>query len=174
MKRDHQTFSQQEREEIMTAIQRGLAAGKRVAITARERGITQAIFYRWVREGARERDEAFSLVPKREPVPGTVRSRRRFTPQERKQLLDEVRRRLAAGASVATATQELGLSESCWYNWTCAEKSQSVPLRPVEIIVPVALPSPSAPTSLSLVVPGGYRLEGLSIEAAVALLKALA
>lgn len=174
MKRDHRTFSQQEREEVMKAIQRGLVAGKPVAVTAREWGITQAIYYRWVRELAREQDELPPLAPQREPVPGIARARRRFTPEERTQLLAEIRRRLAAGASVATATHELGLSATCWYNWTCEEKSQAMPFRPVEIVVPVASPSPSAPTSLSLVAPGGYRIEGLGIESAAALLKALA
>ena len=173
MKRDHQTFSQQEREEIMMAIQRGLEAGKGVAITAREWGITQSIFYRWVRERARALNEPLPLAQQHEPESGIVRPRRRFSPLERKQLLAEIRRRLAAGASVATATNELGISTACWYNWTCEEKSQVLPLRPVEIVVPVASPSPSVPTSLSLVAPGGYRVEGLGIESAAALLRAL-
>ena len=42
------------------------------------------------------------------------------------------------------------------------------------IAVAPARPAEFLPESLSLVAPGGYRIEGLSVEAAAALLRALA
>ena len=46
-------FSQEQRAGIMAAVRRGAEIGRPVGATARELGITQATFYRWVREEAR-------------------------------------------------------------------------------------------------------------------------
>ncbi|MDB5096108.1 MAG: hypothetical protein JWM80_529 [Cyanobacteria bacterium RYN_339] len=116
-----------------------------------------------------------------------------FTHEEKVRLVTEIERRYReGGGSLRAIAASVGATDSNYYNWLRAGIRPVGPLpamRQVEVtaLVPVApaavtvvtvaapAPTPSAPApALNLVAPGGYRLEGLGIESAAALLKALA
>ena len=109
---------------------------------------------------------------------------RSYSGAEKFALVTEIERRFRAGeGSLQAIASRLGTCEASYHNWTKAgirpvRPVDEVPLRPVEVtaLVPVTEQEPAAPsrTPLSLVAPGGYRLEGLSVESAAALLRALA
>lgn len=92
---------------------------------------------------------------------------------ERRRIVAEIqRRREAEGRGVRSLAAEYGISENTYYNWLRAEcLGTEVPFRSVEItaLVPV-IPA----STVSLMSPGGYRVEGLSVEDAARLLRALA
>ena len=73
--------------------------------------------------------------------------------------------RRAAGATVAELATELGLASGTVLRWSA---------RPSRALVPVEIVAePIAASSMSIVSPSGFRIEGLSFAEAVALLKAL-
>lgn len=108
-----------------------------------------------------------------------------YTPEDRVRLVTEIQRRFAAGeGTIRTIAASLGTTETSYHNWVKAGvRPAGVPaMRPIEVtaLVPagptaltVAPPPKAAPVPLTLVAPGGYRLEGLDVEAAAALLRAL-
>lgn len=123
---------------------------------------------------------------------------RTYTLEEKTALVTEIDRRYRAGeGALRTIAASLGITDTNYYNWLKAG-IRPVKMRPVEVtaVVPapvvapaVAPPAPapvpaSAPTttvtvasvasSLTLVSPGGYRIEGLAVETAAQLLRALA
>lgn len=144
-------------------------------------GTNSASYANWTRAGIRPLPAAHSAPA---PVP----------PAERARLVSEVQARCVAGMDVRQACREVGISDHRYYKW----RRQGAPLpamRPVEVttrgpeitaLVPVApaplalasaRPSPEAPAQnagLVLVAPGGFRVEGLAVESAAALLRALA
>ncbi len=108
-----------------------------------------------------------------------------YTTEERVALVTEIQRRFAAGeGSLRAIAASLGTTDTSYHNWVRAGiRPAGVPaMRQLEVTAlvpagPAALtlaPAPkAAPVPLTLVAPGGYRLEGLDVEAAAALLRAL-
>jgi hypothetical protein len=76
--------------------------------------------------------------------------------------------RRAAGATVAELAAALGLASGTVLRWSAPTTQRSRALVPVEIVA-----EPIAASSMSVVSPSGFRIEGLSFADAVALLKAL-
>lgn len=109
-----------------------------------------------------------------------------YTTEERVALVTEIQRRFAAGeGSLRAIAASLGTTDTSYHNWVKAGlRPAGVPaMRALEVTAlvpagPSALalaPAPkAAPVPLTLVAPGGYRLEGLDVETAAALLRALA
>lgn len=170
------TYTSAEREEIVGRIRAGLSEGKRVAASAVELGISEATFYRWVRESARAGAGAGPApVRKRRAPPG-----RGYSPEERSRILEAIRRRIRRGQGVLEAAVAEGISDGTYYNWIRAEKDMFEPptMRPVALVpapsLALTVSAPQAsPPPLTIVAPGGYRVEGLTIESAAALLRAL-
>ncbi len=75
--------------------------------------------------------------------------------------------RRAAGVTVAAIAQELGLAPGTVLKWSAQSKSVRA-LVPVEVIA-----ERSSERSVSVVAPSGFRVEGLSLLEAAALLRAL-
>ncbi len=109
---------------------------------------------------------------------------RTYTLEQKLALVTEIERRLRTGEGTVRAIAEsLGTTDTSYHNWVKAGIRASAPtMRPVEVtaVVPFSrsaltvAPSPkAAPAQLALVAPGGYRLEGLCVETAAALLRAL-
>ena len=76
-------------------------------------------------------------------------------------------KRRAAGVTVTAVASELGLAPGTVLNWSARAKSVRA-LVPVEV---VADPGPGR--TVSVVSPSGFRIEGLSLLEAAALLKAV-
>jgi hypothetical protein len=90
-------------------------------------------------------------------IPDTVRA----------EVLAYTRRQRAAGQSWARIAQRVGLSVGSLQNW-----SRTPP--PARRLVRVAVTSPAVPAAALVVVsPGGYRVEGLDLATASALLRAV-
>ena len=88
----------------------------------------------------------------------------------RARVLAYTRRQRAAGASWQTVASAVGVSASALKNW-----SRLAP--PAHRLVPVVVsPAGTEPSSsvLAIVSPAGYRVEGLDVATATALLRALA
>ena len=77
-------------------------------------------------------------------------------------------RAAAAGWSGATVARTIGVSLASLYNWQ--RTPPPVALVPVQLTEP---PAERAPTALSVVAPSGYRVDGLDVPTAAALLRAL-
>jgi hypothetical protein len=81
-----------------------------------------------------------------------------------------VRARRAEGIAVARIARDLGLCTQTLTRWL--QTSPRPTLRPVRVL---AEPRPTAPpSSLVLVAPGGFRVEGLDTDALVQILRSLA
>lgn len=95
-------------------------------------------------------------------------TRRRRTAEEREALVAQARRMRAEGMKMAAIVSELGVTAVTLARWF---KEAS----PAPTFLPVQLVGPSLPSGggLALVTPAGFRLEGLSLEAAVAVLRQL-
>ena len=91
----------------------------------------------------------------------------RYSTEERSRLLDQARQRFQEGASVRVVADELGISYETLRRWRQASSG----IKPVR----VRRENSSGPTprSLSLVTGSGVRVEGLSVEEAAQLLRAL-
>lgn len=86
MRRDPNSFSIEERKAIVAAVHGGLKQGKRVAITAREHGITEALFYRWEREKANELNSTVPATPPQPKMPQVV-ARKYCNQEDRERLI---------------------------------------------------------------------------------------
>jgi hypothetical protein len=106
---------------------------------------------------------------------GGVGPRARYTQEQRREAVAYVRERQQQGASSEEAAKELGMSTWTLSRWgSAARRAQEEPAR--TRLVPVEVkPARSADRAGALVVhgPGGVRVEGLSIEDAVKLLRGL-
>jgi hypothetical protein len=76
---------------------------------------------------------------------------------------------------IRAACREVGVSEKSYRKWR-ADAAPQPTMRPVAItaLVPVTPAAITIKSELALVAPGGYRIEGLSVEMAAELLRALA
>jgi transposase-like protein len=113
------------------------------------------------RELAELRRAVSDLGPKR---PG-----RRIPAGLRARLMTTVHERRRGGAGVRELADALGLSVETLMRWSSARGAS--PTTTDERPLPVVVASPVA--SLTLVTPGGFRLEGLSVAAAADLLARL-
>lgn len=141
--------------------------GSLVAI-ARKLGTSDTNFHNWVRAGIK-------------PAPQRLAPRRTYSPADRERLMSEIERLRSEGQSIDAACRAVGISVKSFRSWR-TDATPAPIMRPVEItaLVPVA-PSATpialavrADPALTLLAPGGYRLEGLGVETAAALLRALA
>lgn len=125
------------------------------------------------------------------------------TADERARIIAAVRAGLENGISVKQSARRLGITQAAFYRWVRLEAKADAPgkergratkavrrrranvepeavserrlsfaMRAVAVVPD--LPAQPSAAPLSLVAPGGYRIEGLSVESAAALLRALA
>ena len=108
-------------------------------------------------EAARER----KMVPGKRPA--------RYTWEHQEFAVEYARRELEAGLSKYAILRTLGVSDGTLTKWLSSEKKFSGNgFRRVEL-----KEEGRSSVGLTMVTPGGYRIEGLSLEAAVSLLTAL-
>lgn len=163
--------TQAEKEAIVAEIQRRSSQeGLPIRPLAEAFGITPTTYYRWLRQGVRP-----ASTPS---LPNS--SRKRFGVGERQALLVAKAEGLrAAGESIRGAAEAVGISEKSLRRWLAQESRPA--FRPVAIsdfptslaLVPRPVATAPSPSELSLVAPGGYRIEGLGVESAAALLRLL-
>jgi transposase len=101
----------------------------------------------------------------REENRGRTRAGRRYSRQLRRDAVAYLERKKRDGASVEQVASELGVSVLSLSRWS-GEQARVGSLVPVEVVVPES-------TELSVVTPGGYRIEGLSEESVVRLVERL-
>lgn len=166
------TYTLEEKIALVTEIDRRYRSGDgSLRAIATALGTTETSYCNWVEAGI-----------KPSPAPGS-HTLRIYSPAEREQVVAEVTRLRGEGQSLRSACHAAGVSDNSFRRWR-ADTAPPSAMRAVEVtaLVPVApaaqsLATPrsaSAIETLSLIAPGGYRLEGLGIESAVALLRALA
>lgn len=172
------TYTLEQKTALVAEVERLYRAGGRsyVAI-ARELGISDTSYHNWIAQGIKPTSAAAAV-----PAPATSKPRKIYTAAERDQLVAEVKRLHAAGQTVKEVCRAVGIGEKTFRVWR-AQRRALPAMRPVEVtaVVPVASealslapPQPTAPATLNLLAPGGYRVEGLSVESAAQLLRALA
>ena len=88
--------------------------------------------------------------------------RRRFSEPQRAEAVEYLKRRRSEGATVAGVAEELGLGKKTLERWR-SRKSGFVRVTAVAEVSP----------EVALVSPRGYRIEGLGLDQAVALLSRL-
>jgi transposase len=99
-----------------------------------------------------------------------------YPPAVRDRVAAYVRARRATGELPSRIAAELGLSRHSVVAWAKAAQTEAPPTRLVPVVVdlPAAaspgLPTPPAAPGLTLVSPRGFRVEGLTVDAAAALL----
>lgn len=142
------------------------AEGRTYASIARQLGVPESNYYAWVRRGIKA--AAPVVKPARAGKPRVI-----YTPDERERLVAEVERLLAVGHIVEAACRAVGIGEKSFRTWR-ARRAAPLPMR--EVAVTALVPTlPAAPAAtMALVAPGGYRVEGLGVEDAARLLRALA
>lgn len=161
-KPNRRTFSIEEKTRLVAEVRRLYRAGDRTHKNIfAELGINETSYYNWVK--------GIKLA-----------TTRGYDAAERKRFVEKVERLRASGVGVLAACRQLGISDESYRTW---RKVKSLPsaMRRVEITALVPLPAPPSTSagassfeSLTLRAPGGYHIQGLSIEAAAALLRALA
>ena len=171
-------YTLEEKIALVTEIDRLYRTGNVSLIAAANAAGTSTTSYRnWVRAGIKPR----SPEPERLPRPVSPPP---YGQVERERILAEIERLRDVGQSVKAACQAVGISTKSYHKWRCDEAPMPA-MVPVEFtaLVPFAPPlalllAAPVPTIvadvLTLVAPSGYRIEGLAIESAAALLRMLA
>lgn len=92
----------------------------------------------------------------------------RYAKELKARVVAHAEQRRRAGATWAALSSELGLHLATLRRW-CGSRSapRAIALRPVEVV------ADSASRSVTVVSPSGFRVEGLVLESAVAMLRAL-
>ena len=179
MQRTPQSYEPAERARIMAAVRRGLEVGRRVGATARECGITEATYYRWVREQARASREVAppadmgSAVAARADLDRPQRRRGPLPAIVRERLQSQaIALRERDGLAIDVIATRLGVSPTTIMRWL-ARRGQEVGFVKVEVVADVRelVPPQAAPV---LHAPGGYRVEGLDVAGLAELLRRLA
>lgn len=174
-KRSNKTYSHAEKVALVADVERLYAAGDRTyASIARELGINDSSYHAWVRLGIKPAVAA--------GLQSGRAAHRVFTASERERLVAEIDALRARGHSMRAASQAVGISDKSYRKWK-DDACPPLPMRVVEVTAlvptvataPALLPPKPAPVDgvLSLLAPGGYRIEGLGIETAARLLRAL-
>ena len=178
MQRTTQSHGPAERANIMAAVRRGLEVGRRVGVTARECGITEATYYRWVRERARASSRPVRAAESQEAAPSVdayehaVR-RGRLPAEMREQLQSRaIVLRREGGLAADAIAERLGVSQSTVSRWL-AGRSQEAGFVQVSVVTDAPEPAPAHAVPV-LVAPGGYRVEGLDVASLADLLRRLA
>jgi hypothetical protein len=94
---------------------------------------------------------------------------KRYPSELRRRIAGWARRAVADGATVSAVAGALGLHPATLRSWVAGEAPASMALVPVEVVAEGAEPG----TGLHLVAPSGYRVERLSLDELVALLRVL-
>lgn len=97
---------------------------------------------------------------------GRARGGRRYSRQLRVDAVAYLERKRRVGASVEQVASELGVSVLSLSRWSREEASGGS-------LVPVEVVAAETSAELSVVTPGGYRIEGLSEESVVRLVERL-
>ena len=177
------TYSLEERIALVTEIDARYRAGEgSLRAIAQKLGTTDSNFYNWRRAGLIAKPVAPEPVvaPKAKVQPS-------YSAADRARILAEVECLREAGQGLEAACKAVGIARTTWRCWR--EAAAPAPaMRAVEItaLVPVAPAPPPALTlapprpvasgsgGLTLLAPGGYRVEGLAVETLAQLLRALA
>jgi transposase-like protein len=168
----------------------GLSAGQ----LARELGISSSSYYCWARAGVRGPEISVTPQSAARQASSTAlgaKGARRYDAGQRAALLAEVAARRQAGETLGAILKALDLGRTSYARWLECERPapsfravlvedvspDQTPKAGPAALVPIAVAdqaigTPTAP--LTLVAPGGYRIEGLAVESAAALLRALA
>jgi transposase-like protein len=185
-KRVHKFYSRAEKSAFLAQIDRLYQAGGRTYVSiARELGLNDTSYHNWLSQG---------IKPTPAPAPAATASatHRVFNAAERERLVADIDVLRTRGSSMKAACLAVGISDKSYRTWKAAA-SPRLPMRVVEMNALVPMPSVAtaltivpptgpalagrelggAPIALTLVAPGGYRIEGLGIETAAQLLKAL-
>jgi transposase-like protein len=94
---------------------------------------------------------------------------RRYSEALRARILEVVRARREEGASWAQLSEQLGVSLESLRRWCVGAPPKAAPrMRRVRVVA-----EPKAPSTVSVVSPSGHRVEGLTLEQVIALLRAL-
>lgn len=165
-------FTHEQKVALVTEIDRRFRErGGNLRAIAAELGTTDTSYLTWIKAGIR-------------PAPSVtaqpVRRRTPYSSEERRSLVSKVERLMEEGLTLAAACKSAGVSDESYRRWKTDVAPPS--MRPVELVtalIPVSsqaltIVEPSEPRNLTLVAPGGYRIEGLTTESAAALLRALA
>lgn len=158
MAKTRRNYIPEQKLELVTEIERRYRAGEgSLATIAKQLGTSESNYHNWLRAGIR---------PKKPAPP------RQYSPEERERLAAEVDRLRAEGLNLDAACKEAGIAETSYRKWK--DDATPLTLRPVEITALVPMAQSAQQEGLTLVAPGGYRIEGLAVESAAALLRALA
>lgn len=174
-RRGPRSYTPEQRVALVSEIDRRYRAGEGpVRDIAKALGTTDSNYYNWVRAGLLARAPEPAVPP---PPPPSVR----YDAVRRKEIGEEIERLRAGGLGIDAACKAVGIADTTYRRWRRPERRGG--MRPVEVtaLVPVAdvalalvppRPTPAGEV-LRLVTPEGYRLEGLTVETAAALLRAL-
>lgn len=161
-------YTREEKLALVTEIDRRYQAGEgTLRKIASALGTTETSYHNWRNAGIEPLESLALEQPK---------VRRAFTRAERARFVNEIESMRGEGLSIESACRALGISETAYRRW----KRDGEPLptmRSVNLTALVPLPHPVAamPTeTLTVIAPSGHRVEGLGIESAAALLRALA
>ena len=160
---------------------------------ARQLGFTASSYYHWVGAGvcapASEPAVACPSIGKTPTAEKRLKGARRYDDARRAALLNEIARRRETGQGIRQILAAVDLGRTTYARWL--EQMAPVPafravtvedapmVTAVALVPAVAVGSAMTPHAmlsagpLTLVAPGGYRIEGLAVESAAALLRAL-
>ncbi len=96
--------------------------------------------------------------------------RRRFPPALRARISAWVANRRTAGAPWSALAAELGIPAATLQTWEAAGPAAASP-RLVPVEVAEGAPAPAQPTTVTLVSPAGWRLEGIPLSLVAQLLR---
>lgn len=168
------TYTAAEKAAYVAEFQRLYRAGDRTyASIGRQLGVPESNYYAWVAQGIKPAPVTTKPAPATKPATAG-KPRVIYTPEERERLVAEVERLLAAGHIVEAACRAVGIGEKSFRTWRAVRRAAPLPMREVAVtaLVPALAVAPAA--TFAVVAPGGYRVEGLGVEDAARLLRALA
>lgn len=161
-------YTQEEKIALVTEIDRRYRAGEgTLRKIASALGTTETSYHNWRNAG---------IEPHELPEAEHDKPRKAYTRTEREHFVNEIENLRGKGLSIESACHTLGISETAYRRWKRAGEPL-LTMRPVELTALVALPHPATAKSnetLTVIAPSGHRVEGLGIESAAALLRALA
>ena len=168
------TYSAAEKSALVAEVERLYRVGGRTYPSiARELGLGDSTYHNWVKRGVKPTAPAIGERVMAAP----------YTAADRTKLVAHINALRGEGQAIAPACHAVGISPKSYRKWRedAAPTAPFAVMRPVEVtvLVPTAMSFvPTAPPAtapaLALFAPGGYRVEGLSVEAAAQLLRALA